>query len=230
MLCRLVGLLVRSLFFFLLLFCFSFASLQGLEFKHSVVIVGRICPLVDVEAGFLILNLKNLFCVLHVCVTFDIQMMIVIYSRPLGEVHYRKRAIAAQRVQRRENAVFLAKARQMPHHSNLPAKGPLPRAFLSHARRKIFAVRQGQLTAKNNRSDGAGTDTEASPCAPKQTHGKHFFQKNYMQSCRPPMPTPSQTPLARWSHIGEAGRAPHQEGRIVGEDTRSRGGRGGGRR
>lgn len=57
-----------------------------------------------------------------------------------------------------------------------------------------------------------------------------FFQKNYMQSCRPPMPTPNQTPLARWSHIGEAGRAPHQEGRIVGEDTRSRGGRGGGRR
>jgi hypothetical protein len=59
MLCRLVGLLVRSLVFFLLLFCFSFASLQGLEFKHSGVIVGRICPLVDVEAGFIILNLKK---------------------------------------------------------------------------------------------------------------------------------------------------------------------------
>jgi hypothetical protein len=54
--CWMVGLLVRSLVFFLLLFCFSFASLQGLEFKHSVVIVGRICPLVDVEAGFIILN------------------------------------------------------------------------------------------------------------------------------------------------------------------------------
>jgi hypothetical protein len=44
-----------------LLFCFSFASLRGLEFKHSVVIVGRICPLVDVEAGFIILNLKKMF-------------------------------------------------------------------------------------------------------------------------------------------------------------------------
>jgi hypothetical protein len=61
LLCRLVGLLIRSLVFFLLLFCFSFASLQGLEFKHSVVIVGRICPLVDVEAGFIILNLKKIY-------------------------------------------------------------------------------------------------------------------------------------------------------------------------
>jgi hypothetical protein len=59
MLCRLVGLLVRSLVFFFLLLCFSFASLQGLEFKHPVVIVGLICPLVDVEAGFIILNLKK---------------------------------------------------------------------------------------------------------------------------------------------------------------------------
>jgi hypothetical protein len=55
MLCRLVGLLVRSLVFLLLLFCFSFASLRGLESKRPSVIVGRICPLVDVEAGFIIL-------------------------------------------------------------------------------------------------------------------------------------------------------------------------------
>jgi hypothetical protein len=59
MFCRMVGVLVRSLVFFLLLFCFSFASLRGLESKRSAVIVGRICPLVDVEAGFIILNLKK---------------------------------------------------------------------------------------------------------------------------------------------------------------------------
>jgi hypothetical protein len=58
MFCRLVGFLVRSLVFFFLCFCFSFASLRGLKSKRSVVIVGRICPLVDVEAGFIILNLK----------------------------------------------------------------------------------------------------------------------------------------------------------------------------
>jgi hypothetical protein len=43
------------------LFFFSFASLRGLESKRSVVIVGRICPLVDVEAGFIILDVKKIF-------------------------------------------------------------------------------------------------------------------------------------------------------------------------
>jgi hypothetical protein len=32
-----------------------------LESKRSVVIVGRICPLVDVEAGFIILDVKKIF-------------------------------------------------------------------------------------------------------------------------------------------------------------------------
>jgi hypothetical protein len=40
-------------------FVFSFASLRGLESKRSVVIFDRICPLVDVEDGFIILNIKK---------------------------------------------------------------------------------------------------------------------------------------------------------------------------
>jgi hypothetical protein len=66
MLCRLVGLLVRSLVFFLLLFCFSFASLRGLESKCSVVIIGRICPLVDVEVGFIILIKKKMTLIVFI--------------------------------------------------------------------------------------------------------------------------------------------------------------------
>jgi hypothetical protein len=41
------------------LFCFFFASVRGFEPKRSDVLVGRIYPLVDIEAGFLIPDLKK---------------------------------------------------------------------------------------------------------------------------------------------------------------------------
>jgi hypothetical protein len=50
----------------LFIFVFFLASLRGLESERSVVIVGRICPLMHVEAGFIILNLKEVTCSLGV--------------------------------------------------------------------------------------------------------------------------------------------------------------------
>jgi hypothetical protein len=54
-----LGFLLEALSPFYCYFVVSFASLRGLESNRSVVIFGRICLLVDVEAGFIILNLKK---------------------------------------------------------------------------------------------------------------------------------------------------------------------------